>query len=113
VYEAYNDFIFSFIGQSAGFMGCLGVLALLAVICFKILWNSQVATDFEGRYLCIGVFAMLIAQIFINVGMCLSLLPVIGVTLPLFSAGGTSVLTLYLGLGLVLSVYAHREEPLF
>jgi rod shape determining protein RodA len=113
VYEAYNDFIFSFIGQSAGFVGCIGVLALLALICFKILWNSQIAADFEGRYLCVGVFAMLLTQIFINVGMCIGLLPVIGVTLPLFSAGGTSVLTLYLGLGLVLSVYAHREAPLY
>ena len=60
--------------------------------------------------MCIGVFAMLFAQAVINIGMCTSILPVIGITLPFFSAGGTSLLCLYLGIGLVLNVYKHRNE---
>jgi rod shape determining protein RodA len=55
-------------------------------------------------------FAMIFAQMVINIGMCVALLPVIGVTLPFFSAGGTSQLCLYLGVGLVLSVYMHRNH---
>lgn len=113
VAEAYNDFIFSFIGESTGFIGCLGVIVLLAAISFKILYNSRLAADDEGRFICIGLFAMIVCQTIINLGMCLSLLPVIGVTLPLFSSGGTSVLSLYLGLGLVLSVYGHPKTDLF
>ena len=53
---------------------------------------------------------MILAQIVINVGMCIALLPVIGVTLPFFSAGGTSLICIYLGVGLVLSVYMHRNS---
>jgi rod shape determining protein RodA len=111
--KAYNDFIFSFIGESGGFMACIGVIALLIAIAFKILHNSSAAKDNVGRLICVGVFAMLIAQTFINLGMCIGLLPVIGVTLPLFSAGGSSVLSLYCGLGLVLSVYKHSHTGLF
>lgn len=115
--KAYNDFIFSFIGQTCGFVGSFGVILLLGAIMFKILYNSHIAGDDEGRFICIGVFAMLATQTVINLGMCLGMTPVIGVTLPLFSAGGSSVLSLYLGFGLVLSVYrrsvgsmfAHRE----
>ncbi len=111
--EVYNDFIFAFIGESSGFMGCLGVIILLSAIAFKVLYNSSVAKDTLGKFICIGVFAMIISQTFINLGMCLSLLPVIGVTLPLLSAGGTSVLSMYMGLGLVLSVYCNSSQGLF
>ncbi|MDR2933628.1 MAG: FtsW/RodA/SpoVE family cell cycle protein [Oscillospiraceae bacterium] len=111
--EIYNDFIFSFIGEATGFMGCLGVIMLLTAICFKILYNSSLAADNTGRFVCVGVFAMMLAQTIMNVGMCIGVLPVIGVTLPLFSAGGTSVISLYLALGLVLSVYRHSSTGLF
>ncbi|HCC35698.1 MAG TPA: hypothetical protein DEQ02_08745, partial [Ruminococcaceae bacterium] len=66
--------------------------------------------DKTGMIICTGMFAMVAAQSVINLGMCLSVLPVIGVTLPFFSAGGTSLICLYLGVGLVLSVYAHRHK---
>lgn len=111
--EAYNDLIFSFIGEATGFIGALGVIVLLLVIAFKILFDSTMAKDNQGRFLCIGVFAMMIIQTTINLGMSLSLLPVIGVTLPLFSSGGTSVLSMYTGLGLVLSVYCHSKSSMF
>lgn len=111
--EVYNDFIFSFVGESSGFMGSMGVILLLTVISLKVLYNSSIAKDPVGQFICIGVFAMLVGQTFTNLGMCLGLLPVIGVTLPLFSSGGSSVLSLYMGLGLVLSVYGHSNTALF
>ena len=88
--EMYNDFIFSFIGEALGFLGCLAVLGLLAALCLRILRVGNRAKDSLGRYICVGVFTMIASQTVVNVGMCLSVLPVIGVTLPLFSGGGTS-----------------------
>lgn len=108
-----NDFIFSFIGNTMGFVGCMLVLLLLTCICGRILWAGYFAPDELGRHICIGVFAMISSQIIVNLGMNLMLLPVVGVTLPLFSAGGTSVLGTYLGIGLVLSVTAHSRRHLF
>ena len=107
--EARNDFIFTFLAESLGFLGCLGLIALFMALCIKILWNSTRAEDPLGQFLCVGVFAMIAFQVIINLGMCLSVLPVIGVTLPLLSSGGTSVLTVYISLGIVLSVY-HRSR---
>ena len=68
---------------------------------------------FRSRLICVGVFSMIAAQSVINIGMCLSVLPVIGITLPFLSAGGSSVLASYLGLGLVLSVYMEAPKNLF
>lgn len=108
--EGYNDFIITAIGEELGFFGCLCVLGLLLAIGLRVLFVSHSSRDKMGSYICVGVFAMLLAQIIINVGMCISWLPVIGVTLPFFSAGGTSLLCLFCGVGLVLSVYIHRSS---
>lgn len=108
--ESYNDFIFVSIGEELGLFGCLLVIGLLAAVCARILFIGKRARDLQGTLLCAGVFAMFLAQIFINLGMCLSILPVIGVTLPFFSAGGTSLICLYLGVGVVLSVYLHKDS---
>lgn len=111
--EMYNDFIFAFIGESTGLIGCLLILFLLLFLFFKILHNSTKTVDSLGRFICIGVFAMLFVQTIINLGMVLNVLPVIGVTLPFLSAGGTSVFANYIAIGLVLSVYHYRENRLF
>ena len=66
-----------------------------------------------GGYICVGVFATIAFQSIVNIGMNLGILPVIGVTLPFFSYGGTSVTTLYMGIGLALSVYIHNKDHLF
>lgn len=108
--ENHNDFIFATIGEELGMVGCLAVIILLAAICIKAVKVAQGSKDTMGSIICIGVFAMLAAQIIINLGMCLSVLPVVGVTLPFFSAGGSSLLCLFLGIGLVLSVYMHRND---
>ncbi len=105
----YNDFIFASAGEELGLIGCLLIILLLAVICWRILIVGRRARDKSGEIICTGVFAMFAAQSLINLGMCLRILPVIGVTLPFFSAGGTSIVCLFLGIGLVLSVYYHRN----
>jgi len=111
--EIHNDFIFVFIGQSLGFVGCIAVIAILMVIMMRFLVAAHKAADDMGRFICIGVFAMFAFQAIFNIGMCLSVLPVIGLTLPLISAGGTSVITSYLGIGLALSVVYHTRKPEF
>lgn len=108
--EGYNDFIFASIGEELGLLGCLAVILLLSAICLRILSNAHKSRDSLGSFISVGVFAMLASQIIVNLGMCLSLSPVIGVTLPFFSAGGSSIVCLYLGIGLVLSVYMHRNS---
>jgi rod shape determining protein RodA len=111
--EIHNDFIFAFVGQALGFAGAVGVLALFVIICARLLISARRAKDALGRSICVGVFAMIAAQVCINIGMNLSLLPVVGITLPLLSAGGTSVSVTYLAIGLALSVYMGTREGAF
>lgn len=111
--EMHNDFVFAFLCESFGFMGALGVLVLMMCLCFKILYNGGRADDPRGNLICGGVFAMIFFQFCINVGMCLSLVPVIGNTLPFLSYGGSSVLSTYLGVALAMSVYVGQKKDLF
>lgn len=108
--ESYNDFIFTCIGEELGILGCLGVIGVLIAICFRALHTGKVCKKPAGSIICAGFFGMVAAQSLINIGMCVSLLPVIGITLPFFSAGGTSLCCLYCGIGLVLSVYLHKDS---
>ena len=100
----WTDFIFSVCGEELGLVGCLAVILLLAAIIIRVLLvakNGQ--TPFQS-YVCMGVAAMLIYQMIINIGMCLFVMPTIGVTLPFYSYGGSSLLTLYTAMGMVSSV---------
>lgn len=108
--EAANDFIFSYIGQCFGFIGCAAVMAALCFICVKILINSRIAKDLTGKYICVGMYGMICIHCILNLGMVFGVTPVIGVPLPFVSQGGTSVLAMYIGLGLVMSVYARSEK---
>ena len=108
--EGHNDFIFVTIGEELGFFGCLAVIILLGAICIRCLQVAKLSAKNDGKYICVGIFAMLFAQIVINIGMCTSITPVIGVTLPFFSAGGTSLLCLFLGMALVHNVYMNRNS---
>lgn len=111
--EIQNDFIFSFIGEALGFVGCLAVFALFVLLFARILVIARRAADPLGRLICIGVFAMLAAQLLLNLGMNLGVLPVIGVTLPFFSSGGSSLVTVSASIGLVMSVAVHSEKTMF
>ena len=111
--EIQNDFIFSFIGEALGFVGCLLVFALFVLLFARILIIARRAADPLGRLICVGIFAMLAAQLLLNLGMNLGVLPVIGVTLPFFSAGGSSIVTVSASIGLVMSVAVHSEKTMF
>ncbi len=111
--NAHNDFILSWIGNAAGFVGCCVVLGVLFILVIKTFAIGARSEDLLGCYICAGIGGALLAQIAVNVGMNLRVLPVIGVTLPFYSAGGSSVLMLYICVGLVLSVYSHNQKQLF
>lgn len=108
--EMHNDFIFSYIGQVFGFVGAIAVILILAYICIKILNNSRNTMDKLGKLICLGTFAMIFTHCFMNIGMVLKVMPVIGIPLPFFSAGGTALLSMYIAIGLVLNCYAHNDK---
>lgn len=106
--EQENDFILTAAGEELGFLGCLVIIALLFAIMLIIIRNSKKASTYEGALLCAGAFAVIAAQTCLNLGMVLGLLPVIGVTLPFFSAGGSSLISTFICIGLVQSVRIHK-----
>lgn len=102
VAESQNDFIFSYVGQTLGIIGCIIVSILLFLICLRILIDST-KCDTLGSEVCAGVMAMIFSHSIINIGMVLGFMPVIGIPLPFFSAGGTAMITMLASIGLVLS----------
>ena len=108
--ELDTDFIFSYIGMTLGFIGCLLTALMLSVICLRCLSAASLSKDTLGRLICMGVFAVFFSHSVINIGMDLGVMPVIGIPLPLISAGGTSVISMYAAAGLVMSVYSHRHK---
>lgn len=105
-----SDFIISAVGEELGFIGCLLVVSLLFAMIMRTLIISANSCDTLGAYICVGFMSLIISQTIFNLGMCLSILPVMGVTLPFFSAGGSSAACLYLGFGLVQNVYINRHD---
>ncbi len=105
-----SDYIFSVAGEELGFIGCSLILLLLFLFMVKVLHVAYVSRDDLGRFVCFGYFGIIALQSISNIGMCLALLPAMGVTLPFFSAGGSSAACMYFGFGLVQSVYMRRKE---
>ncbi len=105
-----SDYIFSVAGEELGFIGCSLILLLLFLFMAKVLHVAYVSRDDLGRFVCFGYFGIIALQSISNIGMCLALLPAMGVTLPFFSAGGSSAACMYFGFGLVQSVYMRRKE---
>ena len=110
--EQENDFIFTVAGEELGFLGCVLLLLILFGIIIKIILNSKASNDLQGKFVCSGVFAMIASQTIINLGMVLGFLPVIGITLPLFSSGGSSALSTLICIGLVQSVRYHNIDDM-
>lgn len=108
--EMHNDFIFAFIGEAFGFVGAIVVIVVLAAICLRVFHDSRAAKDTMGKSLCMGVFAIMFTHGLMNLGMVLKVMPVIGIPLPFFSAGGTAMLSMYLCIGLVISAYTHNQK---
>jgi len=108
-----TDFIFSVAGEELGFVGNIIIMILLSVIIIRVFYIAKNSRDFCGMLICAGVGAVLFFQSAENIGMCLGLLPVIGITLPFFSYGGSSMLACMCLVGLVLSVNSHRKGGFF
>lgn len=106
----HSDYIFSVAGEELGFIGCVAIIALLLLFMLKVLHVASTSRDELGRYICFGFFGIIALQSVWNIGMCLVILPAMGITLPFFSAGGSSSMCLYLGFGLVQSVHMRRKE---
>jgi rod shape determining protein RodA len=100
----HTDMIFSVCGEEFGMIGCCLVLLLLLAIILRCVWVSRRAKSHMSAYIAIGFAGMLMVQTVINVGMCLYVVPVIGLTLPFISYGGSSTLTLFIAMGIVSSI---------
>lgn len=106
----HTDFIFSVIGEELGLLGCLLTILLLAAIIFRCVLIARHAQTKTDMYICVGVAAMLIFQTISNIGMCLFVMPVIGLTLPFISYGGSSIVTLFAAMGMVSGIQK-RTRP--
>lgn len=106
----HTDFIFTVVGEELGLIGCLAVIGLLAAIILRCFTAARRAKTTMDAYICVGMGAMLIFQTVANIGMCLFVMPVIGLTLPFFSYGGSSIVTLFIAMGVVSGVQK-RSRP--
>ena len=106
--EQQTDFIFTAVGEQLGFVGAGALLALLGVIVWRVWRTAQLARDEFGTLLCTGVMVMILIQSFENIGMTMGIMPITGIPLPFVSYGGSALLTMFLSIGLVLSVHMRR-----
>jgi rod shape determining protein RodA len=104
----HTDFIFSAFAEEHGFVGVIVVLSLYFVMIMRIVQNAQAASDRAGMYLCMGVAGLLLFHMLVNVGMVVGRMPVTGIPLPFMSAGGSSIWSNFLALGLVNNVRLRR-----
>ena len=103
-----TDFIFAAFSEEHGFVGALGLLLLYFIVLMRLTQNAQTAPDRAGTFLVMGVVAVLSFHILVNVGMVVGFMPVTGIPLPLMSYGGSSVLFMFLALGMVMNVRMRR-----
>ncbi len=105
---SHTDFILATVCEKFGFIGGMLVIVTLAVLIMRVLWIGRQSSHDYGMLISVGVAGVLIAQTLENVGMCLAILPVVGITLPFLSCGGSSVLATYILVGMVHSVKSHK-----
>ena len=108
--ENHTDYIFSVAGEELGFIGCMLIIGVLTLLIMRLFYVSYRASTTFSSLLAVGVGGMVLFQVFMNIFMNVGLLPVMGLTLPFFSYGGTSVLTMYAALGIAAGVRM-REKP--
>lgn len=102
--EQYTDFIFATLAEEFGFVGSIIIIVLFAILCLRLIFIAQSAPDLFGCLIVIGVLAMILIQVVVNIGMNIGLLPITGITLPLVSYGGSSMISTMIALGMVSSV---------
>jgi rod shape determining protein RodA len=107
--ENHTDFIFAAVGEQYGFVGAAFVLSLYGLLIWRALRILTMSKDLFGSLVAAGVAAMLMFQVFVNVGMTIGIMPITGVTLPLMSYGGSSVITTLLAVGLLQSIYTQAR----
>ncbi len=110
---AETDFIFATFCEKFGFVGAFVVIAVLIIMVIRIVMIAKFSSRDYGSFICAGVLAMIVVQSIENIGMCLAMLPVVGITLPFMSAGGSSVLAIYITIGMVHAVSAYRKKFFF
>jgi len=106
--EQPTDFIFTALGEELGFAGCVTMLALYWLLCWRIWRTAKIARDRFGMLLCVGVLSMMVFQVFQNVGMTMGIMPITGIPLPFMSYGGSATLAAWVAIGIVLNVHMHR-----
>ena len=110
LFAQHTDYIFSSIGEELGFFGCLLILTMELLIIARCIWVGNRCTDYMRRLVCYGAASALMFQVLINTGMCIGVMPVIGLTLPLLSYGPSSVVSIFGMLGLVSGAFARPSS---
>jgi rod shape determining protein RodA len=107
--ESSTDFIFAVFAEEFGLLGCLGLLILYLLIIARCLYIATQVQDTYGRLLASSLSFTFFVYVFVNIGMVIGILPVVGVPLPLISYGGTSIVTLLSGFGILMSIHTHKK----
>ena len=110
LFAQHTDYIFSSMGEELGFFGCVMIMLLELGIIARCIMVGMKCPDYMRRIICFGAASALTFQVMINIGMCIGVMPVIGLTLPLISYGGSSVVTIYAMLGLVSGSHARPQS---
>ena len=110
LFAQHTDYIFSAVGEELGFIGCVVIMLMELAIIARCIYVGTRCHDYKRRLVCFGAASSLMFQVLINVGMCIGVMPVIGLTLPLISYGGSSVVTIFAMLGLVSGAYARPQS---
>ena len=110
LFAQHTDYIFSSMGEELGFVGCVAIMILEMLIIGRCIYVGMHCQDYMRRLVCFGAASALMFQVMINTGMCIGVMPVIGLTLPLISYGGSSVVTIYAMLGLVSGAHARPQS---
>ena len=105
-----SDMVFSVVGEELGFVGGILLLAALVFICARVMQTGRKSATLHGAIICYGTAFMISSQVIMNIGMCLKLLPCIGITLPFISAGGSANMCVYFAIGLCMSVYRYNKN---
>lgn len=108
--ECQNDMVLSVIGEEFGFIGAVLLMLVFVLLIIRIMRIGRKSNNYGARIMCSGIAFMIGSQVMVNIGMCTKLLPVIGITLPFISAGGSSSLCIYIAIGLILSISRHSGE---
>lgn len=110
MYACLTDFYFATYAEMFGFFGCLVLIGVMAIIVVRLIILAGRSPEPYGSFVCAGVIGMMIVQTVENIGMCLCLLPVVGITLPFLSAGGSSILSIYMVFGLVHGTLTEKRK---